>query len=330
MRTGVDCKGREWEERDLSDKRKNLSGVQIGLLKALFPVNVKGRNRYFWLCHCGCGNEIVVEHCNLTSKRHTMSCGCLQKNIISRRNQEYRDKNNIIGTKFNHLTVKSFVGIKNNESIYEFMCDCGNVVNLPMHRVKSGNTKSCGCAFKAFLDVSKYDIIGMKFGKLTVLSYAGTNKWDASTFQCLCDCGNIVNVSRNSLIDGNTKSCGCLVSVGENNIQCILNEANIEYQKQYTFDDLVSQKSYKLPYDFAILDKTNVIRLIEFDGEQHKKSFDYFGGEDKFKKILQNDAIKNQYALSHNIPLVRIPYSKRDSMYIDDLLGDKYLIKEND
>ena len=68
-------------------------------------------------------------------------------------------------------------------------------------------------------------------------------------------------------------------------------------------------------------------RIIEFDGTQHNRPNDFFGGEEKFLKQQENDKIKNQYALSHNIPLVRIPYSKRNTMTIEDLLGDKYLIK---
>jgi hypothetical protein len=35
---------------------------------------------------------------------------------------------------------------------------------------------------------------------------------------------------------------------------------------------------------------------------------------------------KNQWALENNIPLVRIPYILRDSVQIDDLLENKYLI----
>ena len=68
-----------------------------------------------------------------------------------------------------------------------------------------------------------------------------------------------------------------------------------------------------------------VVRLIEFDGKQHEKPYDFFGGEEKFLKVQKNDTLKNQYALDHNIPLVRIPYKKRDSMTLDDLLGSEYV-----
>jgi len=42
--------------------------------------------------------------------------------------------------------------------------------------------------------------------------------------------------------------------------------------------------------------------------------------------IQQRDKEKNEYALSHNIPLVRIPYWERDNITLDMIMGDKYLI----
>lgn len=53
------------------------------------------------------------------------------------------------------------------------------------------------------------DIIGKKFGKLTVLKFLGFIK-TKSIYECLCDCGNIKIVKRNSLVSEHTKSCGCL------------------------------------------------------------------------------------------------------------------------
>lgn len=44
-----------------------------------------------------------------------------------------------------------------------------------------------------------------RFGNLLVLGPANDGKWRVK-----CDCGNTKEVLRNSLISGNTKSCGCL------------------------------------------------------------------------------------------------------------------------
>lgn len=56
------------------------------------------------------------------------------------------------------------------------------------------------------------DLTGLKFGKLTVLSYVKENK--ISYWKCLCECGNTKNVYRNSLISGKTKTCGCSRKIG--------------------------------------------------------------------------------------------------------------------
>ena len=49
--------------------------------------------------------------------------------------------------------------------------------------------------------------------------------------------------------------------------------------------------------------------LIEFDGMQHFKPIDYFGGIAEFKITKKRDALKNDYCKAKGIPLLRIPYT---------------------
>ena len=48
---------------------------------------------------------------------------------------------------------------------------------------------------------------------------------------------------------------------------------------------------------------------------------------EEIKDLLERDVIKNKFCIEHNIPLVRIPYNKLQSLTLDDLLGDNFLIK---
>lgn len=48
-------------------------------------------------------------------------------------------------------------------------------------------------------------IAGMSFGRLRVLGYVGKGKWS-----CVCECGKSVIIKRAPLVNGNTRSCGCL------------------------------------------------------------------------------------------------------------------------
>lgn len=54
------------------------------------------------------------------------------------------------------------------------------------------------------------DITGNKYGRLTVLGYAGKTDKNRSLWKCLCECGNFVIARSDFLKSGNKQSCGCL------------------------------------------------------------------------------------------------------------------------
>ena len=65
---------------------------------------------------------------------------------------------------------------------------------------------------------STKDITGNRYGRLTVLSYAGSipsymgSQSRVSAWNCQCDCGKTLTSITSRLKNGNTKSCGCLFS----------------------------------------------------------------------------------------------------------------------
>lgn len=54
------------------------------------------------------------------------------------------------------------------------------------------------------------DLINQKFGKLTVVEYAGADKNGRATWLCKCVCGKEKIAKNKNLAKGSTKSCGCL------------------------------------------------------------------------------------------------------------------------
>lgn len=52
--------------------------------------------------------------------------------------------------------------------------------------------------------------VGKKINRLTILKESNCKKHNRITLVCKCDCGNIIDVTQNSLYKGNTKSCGCI------------------------------------------------------------------------------------------------------------------------
>jgi len=100
----------------------------------------------------------------------------------------------------------------------------------------------------------------------------------------------------------NGKGCPiCKESKGEKNIRLYLLNKNIKFIRQHKFIDC--KKIKPLPFDFYIPD---INTCIEYNGEQHYKSFSFFGGTDKLNKTQENDIIKLNYCKTNNINLIII------------------------
>lgn len=54
------------------------------------------------------------------------------------------------------------------------------------------------------------DITGLVYGKLSVLEFSHKNMHGRYQWRCLCECGNITVVDKTKLVNGKTKSCGCM------------------------------------------------------------------------------------------------------------------------
>lgn len=130
-------------------------------------------------------------------------------------------------------------------------------------------------------------------------------------------CGTTYKVAPSVFLTG--KRCPkCFESKGEKAIAEYLTSNGYVYKPEFIFRDL-KPKGY-LRFDFAIADiKNNKIQLIEFDGEQHFKSVEGWGGAESFSRICHYDRLKNNYAKENNIPLLRIPYWEFDN--IESLVG---------
>jgi len=111
----------------------------------------------------------------------------------------------------------------------------------------------------------------------------------------------------NQLAEDHLKGIGCPIcntSKGEQKIKEYLDSKYIMFIHQKKFDDCIYKN--KLPFDFYLLD-SNI--CIEYDGEQHFKAVESWGGEKEFELRKIKDNIKTKYCLDNGIKLVRIKYS---------------------
>lgn len=201
----------------------------------------------------------------------------------------------------------------NHKAYWICKCDCGNIVSIRGQDLRQGKTKSCGCYMKECSSTNTTpNMVGQKFHKLTVIKRVGSRR-NHSLWECQCECGKTILVTRDSLISGNVKSCGCLNSYGESIIEDILINNNVNYIKQFSFQDLLGDFNTKLRFDFAITENNKLLYLIEFQGEQH-----YIPRQNDtmeiFQRRLKYDTLKREYCKKHKIPLIEIPYTKRQEL----------------
>lgn len=234
----------------------------------------------------------------------------------------------LTGQKLGRLQVlyRYYKNTNSGGSQWVCQCDCGKVKVIRGGALtkKDKPTHSCGCQiYENASKANKKDLTGQRFGQLTVLYDTHKRSNHRVIWMCKCDCGKMVERISDSLLRGQTFSCGhCNRSIGSIKIEKILKENNIAYELEKTFPDLKGKNNIPFRFDFYLPEYN---RLIEFDGIQHYKERDIFS--DSLLTIQKRDSIKNKYCIDNNIPLVRIPYWKIDNLTLKDLLDTKYEVE---
>ena len=126
-------------------------------------------------------------------------------------------RQDLAGERYGQLSVIAFDREKKK---WRCQCECGNEHYATANLLRTGKVKSCGCLKKGIWQRHSHpqsgrasghraSIVGKTFGRLTALRYAGT-KANRAYWEAECTCGSVTIVSTDSLVTGNTKSCGCL------------------------------------------------------------------------------------------------------------------------
>lgn len=127
------------------------------------------------------------------------------------------------------------------------------------------------------------------------------------------DCGRKYKARVSNHLSG--QGCrACSGSLGEARIKEFFELNEIGFIQQFMFD------GYLYRYDFLI---PELKILIEYDGEQHFRPVEYFGGEKAFRQLQSNDRKKNKLAKEKGYRLIRISYKRFDIL-------EAYLARELD
>ena len=202
----------------------------------------------------------------------------------------------------------------------DFKClDCGNTIHLEHLQNLFRATKNNFCPFCS--NTYKGDKIGKKLpyeeaqkrleeklGEEYTIIKEKYKGWSKKSLVRHNLCGKIFTIAPRDLLYHSHCPCYTINSKGEQEIEKVLIDFNIEYEKQKRLEEIK-----KAPYDFYL---PQYKMLIEFQGRQHYEPVAQFGGKKQFIIQQEIDNRKRQIAQKAGYELLEISYK------------DKSLIKE--
>lgn len=291
----------------------NLIGQKFGNLTVLSRVGSIGDKKKIsvWLCQCACGNFVKKNRPTLLSKhKGIMSCGCISI-------KWWQKHTEIIGKRFGKLTVIRDSGERyrsTRQRLYECLCDCGNTVKKVRNYFSdnANAVKSCGCA-RPNGRTRFSNLSGRRFGLLTVTDkyvikedfYGGSRKHTTIHWECICDCGKRLLVSRGHLIIRGRISCGCAGKIlldgffFASKIEAIFylrlknKGTKFEYQKRY--GDTGSRCDFYLP------ESNTYVEVTSFDGTNFKQWKSYHQ-KIQYKKHLAENILRAKFLFLQENP----------------------------
>lgn len=239
--------------------------------------------------------------------------GCRCGDCANNKNYSYEYVKNYIENLGYKLISKEYKNMRDKITV---QCDKGHVYETSFRSIKRGcKCKKCSDIKNAEKRKHSYEYVKDYIENLNykLISKEYDNCHEKLKIQC--NEGHIFFMSFAKLVSG--RRCPyCNKSKGEEKIITYLEKYNITYERQKTYPSLKGEGGCNLSYDFYLLEYNC---CIEYQGEQHYKPIDYFGGKEKFEIQLIHDIKKKDYCTRNNIRLITIPYWEFDN--IDKILN---------
>lgn len=258
--------------------------------------------------HNKCGNVYKVQPANFLSNNRCPYCA---GHIKKTNNQFRKEVYDLVGDEYtfldlyvnNHTKLK----VRHNKCGLVYKVEPNSFVHGTRCPYCNGNAKKTNTQFQHEV----HDLVGSKYVFLDTYVNA-QNKLRVKHNKC----GHIYEVTPHNFLHG-YRCPYCSMPKEEKIITKILDDLDINYDIQKTFDDL--RDVQLLSYDFY-LPNQNI--LIECQGQQHYGPVDIFGGDSQFMKQQKHDQMKSDYAKDHDYNLIAVPYTEDTFSKIK-----KYLIK---
>ena len=137
---GLSIEQMEINRKENSPLLNNLIGNKYGKLTVKSRAENDNAHNAQWYCDCDCGKKDIIVRGWCLNTGITVSCGCYQKEMVSKFN-----KKDISGNRYGKL-----IAIKPTDErsfgyiVWECLCDCGNIHYVTTNNLEMGHVESCG------------------------------------------------------------------------------------------------------------------------------------------------------------------------------------------
>lgn len=222
----------------------------------------------------------------------------------------YSIENFILWMSKNNKTCKYISGryVNVTKMNMNMKCKCGNIFKCSVCDITKGNREYClscsknGQSVGRRLSINEVEKRFLNLGiRIIDENRVYIRRSDSFMVECI-NCGSVWSKDCTHFERG----CPfCNISKGEKKIEDFLNKKSIKFTKQKKFADC--KNILPLPFDFYLEEERT---SIEYNGKQHYKEMEFFGGKKSFQEQKKRDKIKVKYCKDNNIPLLIIPYTE--------------------
>ena len=255
-----------------------------------------------------------------TPNNHQRGTGCPKCSIIEQHDKQKKTSENFImdsikvhGDKYDY----SKVDYHDNKTKVNLVCKKhGDFYTSPNNHVSKGS--GCPDCKIDTLSKSSEDFVKDSIrihGNLYDYSKVDYQKFDKKVIIICNKHGDFFQTPKVHLGGGGCQKCS--YSKGELIISNFLNQKKIEFIPQHRFKNLKSKR--KLRCDF-FLPKNRIV--IEYNGQQHYESNDFFGGDKGLQIVQQSDKLKLEYCVENDIRFEVIIYDEDVIFRLKQILND--------
>lgn len=256
-------------------------------------------------------NHINGQHCPI--------CGnSIKDNKLRWNTDKFIKKSNLI---HNYLYDYSLVEYTSSKEKVSIICNKhGKFKQSPTQHILGQGCNSCAIILNTDKSRSNTSEIVSRFNLVhnNKYDYSLVNYIDAKT-KVVIICkkhGQFEQIPHNHLVGQHCPKCS--ISKGVEKICKILDNNKIEYKIEQTIPGCISEKNMLLRFDVYI---PILNTYIEYDGEQHFRPVEIWGGKETFLSTKKRDKIKNDFCKKKKINLYRISYKENIDDKIEQLLN---------